>query len=210
MKKSKLSKAKSTFCDTNEPLTEFQLQVMKQDLARCFKQVQKILLIDPLCPNSSGTPDRLAKMYVDELFAGRYQPRPSLVSFPFEQSVPGETYLCMHGPIAVRSMCAHHWLPVTGTCSFRLVEPNLAPGLSKFTKIIQWISARPTIQESLVKEIGRELQLMTGSRSVQVILSCTHMCMCQRGVKGSSTFDTLFTLGPDTDVKQLSDYHYKV
>ncbi len=134
--------------------------------------------------NTRETPARVAKMYVKELLQGRYSPPPKITEF---ENVGHYDQLIVTGPIEVRSLCAHHLMPIYGH-AFIGVLP--APdgkiiGLSKYDRIVEHFAARFQIQEELVKQIGDFLLEKTQPRGLAVRISAVHMCKTHRGVRAS-------------------------
>lgn len=134
--------------------------------------------------NTIGTPQRVAKMLVHEVFAGRYEPPPSITSFPNAKELD-EVYTI--GPIAVRSACSHHLVPVIGEAWVGIHPGTRVIGLSKFARILQWIMARPHIQEEAVIMLADTIEKLVEPKGLGLIVKATHYCMCWRGVKETQT-----------------------
>jgi GTP cyclohydrolase IA len=171
-------------------ISEFILDGEKQQLIDeatvAFENVLDALLIDRARdPNSHGTARRLAKMYFNEIMAGRYDSRPAATAFPNE----GED--AYTGMIVIRaelkSMCSHHHQPVTGVAYIGIIPNGKVIGLSKYIRIAQWCAQRGTLQEELCNDICREIQLATNSENVGVYIQATHGCCENRGVKAHSS-----------------------
>lgn len=134
--------------------------------------------------NMQQTPRRVAKMFVEELMYGRYNPPPSITEF---ENVERYDQLIVTGPIEVRSTCAHHLMPIYGQ-AFIGVLPSpdgKIIGLSKYDRIVHYFSARLQIQEELVGQIGKYIMDVTRPRGLAVRISAVHMCKTQRGVRAS-------------------------
>jgi GTP cyclohydrolase I len=130
--------------------------------------------------NTVGTAHRMAKMFVNEVFRGRYTPCPSMVKFPNVKKLD-EMYVT--GPITLRSACSHHLVPIMGECWIGIIPGKYLPGLSKFNRIVDWFASRPQIQEELAVQIADYLEAELSPAGVAVIIKATHMCMTWRGVR---------------------------
>ena len=120
--------------------------MMIGELTEKFGDIFNILRIDRNDPNSMNTPHRLAKMWVNELFAGRFEPAPKITVFPNRKQVDE---LIISRNITVMSVCSHHWQPISGTCAIGYIPGDHVLGLSKFSRIVDWFSRRGQIQEEL-------------------------------------------------------------
>ena len=157
-----------------------------------FEQVLDALMIDRHSdPNSKGTARRLAKMYYNEIMAGRYDPAPDATAFPNDSEDRYEGMLVVRSEL--RSMCSHHHQPVTGVAYIGIIAANKLIGLSKYTRIAQWCARRGTLQEELCNDIAREIMKATESENVGVYLRMTHGCCENRGIMAhdSSTTTTV-------------------
>ncbi|MEN3027004.1 MAG: GTP cyclohydrolase I [Chlorobiota bacterium] len=165
----------------NLRLTAEELQQMEQELEQKFADVLRILRIDPSDPNSADTPKRLARMWVRELFRGRYEPPPRCTVFPNRRRVSG---IVMSRGIDVRSVCSHHWQPIIGQCVIGYVPDEYIIGLSKLNRVVEWFSRRGQVQEELTEQIADFLQERLRPKALGVVLACRHYCMILRGVEG--------------------------
>jgi GTP cyclohydrolase I len=134
--------------------------------------------------NTIGTARRVAKMLVHEVFAGRYHPPPKITSFPNAKHLD-EVYTL--GPITVRSACSHHLVPVIGRCWVGVMPGERVIGLSKFTRLIQWVMARPHIQEEAAVMLADTIESLVEPVGLGIIVDATHYCMKWRGVKENDT-----------------------
>jgi GTP cyclohydrolase I len=151
-----------------------------------FEKVLDALLIDrENDPNSKGTARRLAKMYYNEIMAGRYDPRPDATSFPNDSEERYEGMLVVRSEL--RSMCSHHHQPVNGVAYIGIIAASKLIGLSKYTRIAQWCARRGTLQEELANDIAREIELATGAKDVGVYVQATHGCCENRGIMAHSS-----------------------
>jgi GTP cyclohydrolase I len=134
--------------------------------------------------NTRETPQRVAKMLVEEVLRGRYEAPPRITEF---ENVQGFDQLIVTGPIELRSTCAHHLMPIYGQ-AFVGVLPSAEGkilGLSKYDRIVDYFASRLQIQEELVKQIGQYIADLTAPRGLAVRISAVHMCKTHRGVRAS-------------------------
>jgi len=151
-----------------------------------FEKVLDTLLIDrETDPNSQGTARRLAKMYFNEIMAGRYEPRPDATAFPNDSEDRYEGMLVVRSEL--RSMCSHHHQPVNGVAYIGIIAANKLIGLSKYTRIAQWCARRGTLQEELANDIAREIARATDSENIGVYIQATHGCCENRGIMAHSS-----------------------
>jgi len=151
-----------------------------------FESVLDALLIDrENDPNSKGTARRLAKMYFNEIMAGRYEPAPTATAFPNDSADRYAGMLVVRSEL--RSMCSHHHQPVVGVAYIGIIAANKLIGLSKYTRIAQWCARRGTLQEELCNDIAREIRKATDSENVGVYIQATHGCCENRGIMAHSS-----------------------
>ena len=151
-----------------------------------FEQVLDTLLIDrENDPNSKGTARRLAKMYYNEIMAGRYEPAPDATAFPNDSDDRYEGMLVVRSEL--RSMCSHHHQPVSGVAYIGIIAAQKLIGLSKYTRIAQWCARRGTLQEELCNDIAREIMKATDSENVAVYIQAEHGCCTNRGIMAHSS-----------------------
>jgi len=156
------------------------------EATQAFESVLDTLLIDrETDPNSKGTARRLAKMYFNEIMAGRYDPAPDATAFPNDSEDRYEGMLVVRSEL--RSMCSHHHQPVAGVAYIGIIAANKLIGLSKYTRIAQWCSRRGTLQEELCNDIAREIAKATESENVGVYIQATHGCCENRGIMAHSS-----------------------
>lgn len=175
------------------------------EATEAFELVLDRLLIDrETDPNSKGTARRLAKMYFNEIMAGRYEPGPDATAFPNDSDDRYEGMLVVRSEL--RSMCSHHHQPVSGVAYIGIIAANKLIGLSKYTRIAQWCARRGTLQEELCNDIAREISRATDSENVGVYLRMTHGCCENRGIMAhdSSTTTTVLkgAFNKDTGTKK--------
>jgi len=175
----------------NLPLSDQERQCMVEQLERKFAEVMDILRIDrSRDPNSRETPRRLARMWVNELFIGRYTPPPVVTIFPNRKKV---NELIISKGIKVMSVCSHHWQPISGTCTIGYMPGDHIIGLSKLTRIVEWFSRRGQIQEEMGEQIADYLEDLLKPRALGVIISAKHYCMIARGVEADDEQSDMIT-----------------
>jgi len=170
-----------------------------------FEQVLDVLLIDrENDPNSKGTAERLAKMYFNEIMAGRYEESPNATAFPNDTDGAYEGMLVVRSEL--KSMCSHHHQPVTGVAYIGIIAGAKLIGLSKYTRIAQWCARRGTLQEELCMDIAREIMAATNSRDVAVYIEAEHGCCTNRGIMAHSSLTQTTVLkgafGTDASTKK--------
>jgi GTP cyclohydrolase I len=169
----------------DEPMNEADRESMIAAAAQKVEELFDILQIDHKKDhNTRDTPRRVAKMYVEEILQGRYTAPPSITEFDNAQAYD---QLIVTGPIEVRSMCAHHLMPIYGEATIGILPAadGKIIGLSKYDRIVEYFASRLQIQEELVKQIGQYIMDMTKPRGLAVRISAVHMCKTQRGVRSS-------------------------
>lgn len=170
----------------SEVLQEGDKQALVEELTPKFEQVLRSLVIDiDNDPNSQDTGRRLAKMYINEIMSGRYDPKPNATAFPNHTDDAYDGMLVVRSEL--KSMCSHHHQPVTGVAYIGIIAADTLIGLSKYTRIAQWCSMRGTLQEELAMDIAREIMIATGSQDVGVYIQATHGCCENRGIRAHSS-----------------------
>ena len=167
-------------------LHEGEKQLLIEELTTKFEDVLDSLIIDRANdPNSNDTGRRLAKMYINELMSGRYNPMPNATAFPNHVEDGYDGMLVVRSEL--KSVCSHHHQPVTGVAYIGIIAADKLIGLSKYTRIAQWCARRGTLQEELAMDIAREIQNATGSKDVGVYIQATHGCCENRGIMAHSS-----------------------
>jgi GTP cyclohydrolase I len=148
-----------------------------------FQKVLDSLVIDTEHDHNTGnTARRVAKMFLTEVFKGRYTKAPVITEFPNAENL---NELLIVGPIAVRSACSHHFCPVIGRIWIG-VMPNQKTnviGLSKYARLAEWVMGRPQIQEEAVVQLADLIQSKTKPDGIAIVMEASHFCMSWRGVK---------------------------
>jgi GTP cyclohydrolase IA len=132
--------------------------------------------------NTGNTARRVAKMYINEVFRGRYVTSPTVTEFPNAEHL---NELMIVGPITVRSACSHHFCPVIGKIWIGVLpnEHTNVIGLSKYARLAEWVMGRPQIQEEAVVQLADLIQVKTQPDGLAIVMEATHFCMAWRGVK---------------------------
>jgi len=168
-------------------LREGELAELKAEVQAKLDAVLRALVIDTDSDhNTQDTAKRVAKMYLEEVFAGRYQPMPSITEFPNAERL---NELMIVGPITVRSACSHHMCPIFGRVWFGILpnEHSNLIGLSKYARIADWIMSRPQIQEEAVTMLADHLQERVRPDGLAIVMEADHFCMHWRGVKDTDS-----------------------
>jgi GTP cyclohydrolase I len=172
--------------NVSDYLHENDKEILIKEATEAFEKVLDTLLIDrENDPNSHGTAKRLAKMYFNEIMAGRYEPAPDATAFPNDSADRYEGMLVVRSEL--RSMCSHHHQPVTGVAYIGIIAAEKLIGLSKYTRIAQWCARRGTLQEELCNDIAREISKATDSENVAVYIQAVHGCCENRGIMAHSS-----------------------
>jgi GTP cyclohydrolase I len=166
---------------------EGELVELKAEVQAKLQEVLQALVIDTESDhNTNETAKRVAKMYIEEVFRGRYVPMPAVTEFP---NVERLNELMIVGPITVRSACSHHMCPIFGKVWIGILpnEHSNLIGLSKYARIADWIMSRPQIQEEAVTMLANELQERVRPDGLAIVMEADHFCMHWRGVKDTDT-----------------------
>jgi GTP cyclohydrolase I len=164
-----------------------ELEEIKAEVQARLQEVLRALVIDTESDhNTQETAKRVAKMYLEEVFRGRYQPMPSVTEFP---NVERLNELMIVGPITVRSACSHHMCPIFGKVWIGILpnEHSNLIGLSKYARIADWVMSRPQIQEEAVTMLANELQERVRPDGLAIVMEADHFCMHWRGVKDNES-----------------------
>ncbi len=170
----------------SEYISDVEKETLINEATGAFEQVLDSLLIDrENDPNSKGTARRLAKMYFNEIMAGRYEPAPDATAFPNDSEDRYEGMLVVRSEL--RSMCSHHHQPVSGVAYIGILAAEKLIGLSKYTRIAQWCARRGTLQEELANDIAREIAKATSASDLGVYIQAVHGCCENRGIMAHSS-----------------------
>jgi GTP cyclohydrolase I len=171
----------------NDNIAEFiqpgELEALLDEVEDKMKAVLESLVIDTTNDhNTNDTAKRLAKMYIKEVFNGRYVTSPEITEFPNAERL---NELMIVGPITVRSACSHHFCPIIGKIWIGIL-PNKTTnviGLSKYARLAEWVMGRPQIQEEAVVQLADLIQQKTRPDGLALVMEASHFCMAWRGVK---------------------------
>ena len=167
-------------------IEEGEKQLLIEEAMPAFENVLQSLVIDTETdPNSQDTARRMAKMYINEIMSGRYDPMPNPSSFPNYIENGYEGMLVVRSELT--SLCSHHHQTVKGVAYIGIIAGPKLLGLSKYTRIAQWCARRGTLQEELNVMIANKIQEITGTDHVGVYVQATHGCCENRGIKAHSS-----------------------
>lgn len=157
----------------------------KKEIAFHFAKIMDVLGLDLTDDSLKGTPSRVAKMYVDEIFSGLNPANKPEVAL-FENKYRYEEML-VEKNITLYSNCEHHFVPIIGKAHVAYVSNGKVIGLSKLNRIVQYYAQRPQVQERLNQQIAAELTKVLGTEDVAVIIDARHLCVSSRGVKDDAS-----------------------
>ena len=188
--RSRIERAKRRF-HANDNISDFlepgDIEALHDEVTAKLEGVLESLVIDTTSDhNTRDTARRVAKMYLSEVFRGRYVPAPAVTEFPNAEYL---NELMIVGPITVRSACSHHFCPIMGRLWIGLLpnEHSNLIGLSKYSRLAEWIMSRPQIQEEAITQIADLLMNKVTPDGLAVVMEADHFCMHWRGVKDTST-----------------------
>lgn len=173
----------------NDNIAEFikdgELDSLLAEVEERVESLLESLIIDTSKDhNTQQTAHRIAKMYIQEVFSGRYQEKPILTEFPNARELD-EIYLV--GPVALRSTCSHHFVPIIGQCWLVVLPSEKVIGLSKFNRLVNWVASRPHIQEEFSVILADEIEKAINPAGLLLVVRAQHLCMSWRGVKDNDT-----------------------
>jgi len=162
-----------------------ELETLEKEVATRVRDLLKTLLIDvDNDHNTQETAERVSRMYINEVFKGRYHPQPKVTSFPNDKNLD-EIYTL--GPISVRSACSHHMVPILGDCWIGIKPGEKVIGISKFARVADWVFSRPHIQEEAVMILADEIEKLCEPKGLAILIKAQHYCMKWRGIKEPHT-----------------------
>jgi GTP cyclohydrolase I len=166
-------------------LREGELEGLEKEVTAKVRDLLRSLVIDiDNDHNTEETAERVARMYLHEVFKGRYHQQPKIASFPNVKNLD-EIYTV--GPITVRSACSHHLVPILGNCWIGIKPGERVIGLSKFSRVADWVFSRPHIQEEAVIILADEIERLCQPKGLAILVKAQHYCMKWRGVKELQT-----------------------
>jgi GTP cyclohydrolase I len=161
-------------------LTDKNRADMLYGLESKFTEILEIMGFDLSDQHIVGTPKRLSKMWVNELFSGSYSAEPEITTFENVNNIDDMVFL---GNINIKSTCSHHFIPFIGKCFIAYIPDQKLVGISKLARIVRWFMRRPQIQEELVKQIADHIENILQPKGVAVYIEAQHLCMTVRGVE---------------------------
>ena len=150
-----------------------------------FKEIMQILGLDLSDDSLRGTPERVAKMYVKEIFSGlnpKNKPEVKLFDNKYKYD-----QMLVEKDITIYSNCEHHFVPIIGKVHVAYISSGKVIGLSKINRIVQYFAKRPQVQERLTMQIGNELKSLLQTEDVAVIVDAEHLCVSSRGIEDTSS-----------------------
>lgn len=188
--RSRIKRAKKRF-HANDNIAAFlkegELEELLDEVEGKFRGVLESLVIDTESDhNTQDTARRVAKMYLTEVFRGRYVEPPPVTEFPNAEAL---NELMIVGPIKVRSACSHHFCPIMGRLWIGIMpnEHSNLIGLSKYSRLAKWVMSRPQIQEEAITQLAEVLMSKVRPDGLAVVMEADHFCMHWRGVKDDET-----------------------
>ena len=179
-----------------------------KNIEKHFTKIVDELGLDLNDDSISGTPYRVAKMYVKEIFSGldpENKPKISLFDNKYNYNK-----MLIEKNINLNSTCEHHFLPITGKAHVSYISSGKVIGLSKLNRIVQYYSHRPQVQERLTKQIYDELKTVLDTDSVMVVIEAKHMCVSSRGIKDYTSSTVTEMYGGDFNIYNKRDEFYKL
>ena len=157
----------------------------KKKIELLFAEIMDVMGLDLTDDSLSGTPKRVAKMYIDEIFSGlnpKNKPKIALFDNKYQYK-----QMLVEKNITFYSNCEHHFVPIIGKAHVAYISSGKVIGLSKLNRIVQYYAKRPQVQERLTNQIGEELKSILGTQDVAVIIDAKHLCVSSRGIKDESS-----------------------
>ncbi|MBT8260882.1 MAG: GTP cyclohydrolase I FolE [Bacteroidia bacterium] len=157
----------------------------KEKIAILFEEIMDVMGLDLTDDSLKGTPDRVAKMYIDEIFSGlNPQNKPKIALFDNKYQY---NQMLVEKNITLYSNCEHHFVPIIGKAHVAYISSGKVIGLSKLNRIVQYYAKRPQVQERLTNQIANELKSILGTEDVAVIIDAKHLCVSSRGIKDDTS-----------------------
>ena len=157
----------------------------KESIAKLFEQIMDVMGLDLTDDSLKGTPKRVAKMYIDEIFSGldtANKPKVALFENKYQYN-----QMLVEKDITFYSNCEHHFVPIIGKAHVAYISSGKVIGLSKLNRIVQYFAKRPQVQERLTNQIALELQSILETEDVAVIIDAKHLCVSSRGIKDDTS-----------------------
>jgi GTP cyclohydrolase I len=177
----------NNLANENQVIKDMDKYAIERRIKNSMQDILNELGINCIDPNTEDTAERIARMYVREIFKGRFEERPKLTAFPNTKKLD---QLYTVGGIAIRSTCSHHFAPIIGECFIGVIPGESIIGLSKFSRLVDWIVSRPQIQEEMTVQIADEIEKEIQPLGLAVVVKARHYCMIWRGVKETNSIMT--------------------
>ncbi len=173
----------------------------KEIISKHFKVIMETLGLDLTDDSLKGTPDRVAKMYVEEIFSGlnpENKPKVALFDNKYQYN-----QMLVEKNILLYSNCEHHFLPIYGRAHVAYISSGKVIGLSKLNRLVNYFAKRPQVQERLTMQIGEELKSVLGTEDVAVMIEAKHLCVSSRGIQDdqSETITSFYSGQFNNDLK---------
>ena len=173
-----------------------------------FRHIMETLGLDLTDDSLKGTPKRVAKMFVKEIFGGLLPERkPGMSTFENKYNY---NQMLVEKDIVVYSTCEHHFLPIVGKAHIGYVSSGKVIGLSKLNRIVDYYAKRPQVQERMIMQIFNELKTVLETDNVIVVMEATHLCVSSRGIKDESSYTSTLQYGGVFNQKEFRDDFYKM
>jgi GTP cyclohydrolase I len=157
----------------------------KEKISGLFAQIMDVIGLDLTDDSLKGTPDRVAKMYIEEIFSGlNPDNKPKIALFENKYQY---NQMLVEKNITFYSNCEHHFVPIIGQAHIAYVSSGKVIGLSKINRIVQYYAKRPQVQERLTNQIAMELKTILNTEDIAIIIDAKHLCVSSRGVKDDTS-----------------------
>ena len=157
----------------------------KEKIAKLFSQIMEVMGLDLTDDSLKGTPKRVAKMYIEEIFSGlNPENKPKIALFDNKYKY---NQMLVEKNIQFYSNCEHHFVPIFGKVHVAYISSGKVIGLSKINRIVQYFANRPQVQERLTNQIALELASILETEDIAVIIDAKHLCVASRGIKDNSS-----------------------
>ncbi len=199
-----------TSLDTPMKLGAFDMpdKEKKERISILFSEIMDVLGLDLTDDSLQGTPDRVAKMYIEEIFSGldpKNKPKIALFDNKYQYN-----QMLVEKDITFYSNCEHHFVPIIGKAHVAYISSGKVIGLSKLNRIVQYYAKRPQVQERLTQQIANDLTEALGTEDVAIVIDAKHLCVSSRGVKDdtSSTITTYYggVFNTPEKINELQNY----
>lgn len=178
----------------------------KKRIAILFEEIMDVMGLDLTDDSLKGTPQRVAKMYIDEIFSGlNPQNKPKVALFENKYQY---NQMLVEKNITFYSNCEHHFVPIIGRAHIAYISSGKVIGLSKLNRIVQYFAKRPQVQERLTNQIANELKKILNTEDIAVIIDAKHLCVSSRGIKDdTSATVTCYYGGQFKDQGKITELH---